>query len=1193
MSRISTRAANSILLNQSLRTQQRLFDSQVAISSEKKTQVYQGVAIDSRRLVNIENSRDILGRFNSNNEQMDTKLETMNTTVEAVRETLNNFRLSLGNFETTSKNDPVDVKDIQDHAFRALQAIEGYLNIDIDGQYLFAGNSVLTEPIDFGLTTLDAFQTKFDGETVSVATTRDAALEDFSYNLDSLNKDLVGIDAANFLQFRQDSADELTKLIYSVVIAEAAGTINTISSETINAATTNNVTIIESKGVIGSGVTGGSTLVDANVFAATAGDSFTFETLVGGVSQNSTIFTISATSTIDDLVSSISALDTHLTASFNTQSGEIEIVGNGGLEFEITHSSAAVLTSDVTAAAASVAEVETITLTGLYQIGDTIDVNINGLGGNTYTVSAGDIGANANATLSTVATRVAALVDGGNGNAVIGASATDNVISIVADAVATSFTTVVTPTQAATNDPLTQFEFSSGAGILVSGTAQTFDTTQADTDLVAAAFGATAADTLTFTTTDGDGTTNSTAFTIGTQTVAELVTHISNSDADLTASFNTTTNQIDITSASGGGVLTFAETGGALADFAFDAGSGALGAGAITFATTQAATDTIVAAYGATSTDVLTFTLDNGATTNFTVGNQTIGQLTSAISGLDSNITASFNTTTKQIDITSGTAGTALTFTNTVGDALTEFQFNDGGSVASGETSTFTVDGLPKTSTITATSAMFSNLSAGSNVNINNSASNNGTYEVQSVSSDGKTVTINTKMLTDETRSTPTITYPDPDNLNSNLTLTAADFYELTFTRSNDTIHSAQSGALTKLAAGTSFTVSGSANNNGTYTVVSNNGTEVVIKSKKLTDEGLTTGNTFLDLYTNTDVNFDAATKTIEVRQSTTATPVPNSFNGVSVGQSITLTGSTLNSNTYTVASVAADGSSITVNETIIDETDDDGVRLASTDNSNFRYDSDSRLVFDATNNTIQLTDNTGAAAANAFAGLSAGMKFSADNMPTTSNNRTYTVASISSDGSTITVAEDIETTETDTDGARLRVFAASATIATETFYKGDQQTSTHRVSTTQSFENNIDGIDPAFEKGIRALQLIAQGVYGTAGGLDQNKERIEQANYLLNSSLQRTVTGDPPFGQELAGNIEQVEIDLGYHRVLMQTTNELNLNLMSFYDESAADIENADIQTMITKLLDDQNALEASYQAYARITQLSLTNFL
>jgi len=700
MTRISTRAANTILLKQNMQTQKRLFDAQIAITSEKKTNVYKGIANDSRRLVNLENSTSLMQRFNQNNVLMDVKLQTMNTSVEAIGEVFSNFKVFLADFEATSKKAKVDVQDIQNQALQALKSIEGYLNVSVDGQYLLSGKKVHSEPIDFGLTTLESFQTKYDGDIVSVATTRDAMLEDFSYNQDILNKNVFGVDATNFLQFNADS------------------------------------------------------------------------------------------------------------------------------------------------------------------------------------------------------------------------------------------------------------------------------------------------------------------------------------------------------------------------------------------------------------------------------------------------------------------------------------------------------------STITASSPLLVNLTVGSTVTIANSASNNGNYQITAVSADGKTATVKTRMLTDETATAPTITYLDPDDVNSTISLTTTDFTELVFTKSNNTVASGIGNGLLGIPVGAAFTVTGSGSNNGNYTVVSNDGTNLVIDTLKLTNEGLT-GNTFFDLYTNTDTEFTAATKTIEIRQSGTTTPVPNSFNGIRVGQSITVSTTASNNTAFTVATISTDGSSITVAETVTDETDTTKATFISTNNSNFLLKSGSQLVFDSTAKTIQLQGSSGASIDNAFSSLSVGMKITASSMPTSGNNATYTISAISSDGSTITVEESITATETDTNGARLSVYGAAGSISANSYYKGDNQSTTHRVSTTQKFSRDIDGIDPAFEKGIRGLQIIAQGVYGTAGGLDQNHTRVDDALYLIKSTLQRSVSGNSPYGDELTGNIEQVEADIGYNRVMMQTSNQVNLKMIAFFDSTVAGIENADLQSIVTRLLDDQVALDASYAAYARISKLSLTTYM
>jgi len=1075
MSRISTRAANTILLNQSLRTQQRLFDSQVAISSEKKTQVYKGVAVDSRRLVNIENSRDLLTRFNANNEQMDVKLNVMNTSVNAIRESLVDFRTGLGNFETTSKKDAVDVKDIQDHAFRTLKAIEGYLNIDIDGQYLFAGNKVLTEPFDFGLTTLDAYQAKYNGDTVVIPTTRGAALESFSFAQDVANKDVINVNAANYLQFRQDSADELTTLISTETATAGTGTVSTVSSAAIGGAVAG-ISLIHS--APGNNITDTATDTLASIFGMGAG---TMTVQVGATS-----ITLTDTDTLD-------AAETAL-----------ESLGNVTVTYDLTQD----------------------------------EINITAAGGTAITFTNG--------------TSATAIADMG-----------------LQDDLAVAVTSAAAKTFAAAGDA---------------------------TDTLVQAFGLTATETLTFDLTGGDGTSDAAVFTVGNQTVSELASWIGNLDASITATLNTTTSKIDITSSIGGDELTISDGGTGLTALALTDGTTTSADGAtstFTYLTDRSDSDSLIAAFGAAATDVIKIDIGSGASATFTVGNQSIADLTALITGMDTNITATYNTTSSQIDITSATAGTTITFTDTVGAAVSSLTLDDGDVLTSGTTATFTVHGLAKYSTIKATSGLFANASVGSTINVTDTASNNGTYTVAAVSSDGQTLTVKTKMLTDETGATPTISYIDPNDPNVTLSLSATDFSSLGFDRSSDTITAATTNGLSALQVGASFTVSGTIDNDGTYTVSSNTGTALVITSQKLTDEGLTGGNMFMDLYSGQDVNFDAATGTIEARQTGSSSTIPNAFNGLNIGQSITVTNSATNPGPFTVASISADGSSFTVNETLTDETDTDGLTITSTSNSNFSFTSDTQFAFDQTAETIQLRDNLGAAVTNAFSGLSVGQKFTVSNMPTAANNRDYTISAISSDGSTITVAENIPTSEIETVGARIQVYAASGSVSATSFYSGDEQTNNHRVSTTQSVTQNIDGIDPAFEKGIRALQLIAQGAYGSAGGLDQNANRVNDALYLINSALQRAVPGTPPFGDELAGNIEQVEIDIGYHRVLIQTTTQINLDLMSFYDESVADIENADIQEVITKLLDDQNALEASYQAYARITQLSLTNYL
>ena len=79
MSRISTQAANTVLLSRIFETQQSVFQREIQATSEKKSQDYLGIARDSRRLINIENTRTQLQRYVRNNEQVDVRLEITET----------------------------------------------------------------------------------------------------------------------------------------------------------------------------------------------------------------------------------------------------------------------------------------------------------------------------------------------------------------------------------------------------------------------------------------------------------------------------------------------------------------------------------------------------------------------------------------------------------------------------------------------------------------------------------------------------------------------------------------------------------------------------------------------------------------------------------------------------------------------------------------------------------------------------------------------------------------------------------------------------------------------------------------------------------------------------------------------------------------------------------------------------------
>lgn len=497
-------------------------------------------------------------------------------------------------------------------------------------------------------------------------------------------------------------------------------------------------------------------------------------------------------------------------------------------------------------------------------------------------------------------------------------------------------------------------------------------------------------------------------------------------------------------------------------------------------------------------------------------------------------------------------------------------------------------------SSITATSALFSNVAVGATITVADSASNNGTYTVSSVSADGRTVEVQTTMLTDEANVLGTaIGYRDSNNPTVELSIDSADYGDLTFDRAANTIVASSANGLTNLAVGSRFSVTGTTQNNGDYTVASNDGTTVTVVSNKLTDEGLGAGNTFFDSFAGSQVVFTdtgTGTDTIAVEQFGGGGVVADVFNGLAVGDTVTLTNTASNNSTFTINAISADGSTITVDEGVTNETD---LNTSFSGSNSFSYDAGTQLDFSITAGptyNLIMEDSGGTPVPGAFSDLKVGMQVTTSG--TASNNGTFTIETISADGSAVTFTEPV-VGEIDATGARIQSFAASGSISATSYYSGDSSSTTHRTSELRSFESDLTAIDPAIEKAIRAMKIILQGTFGSDGGLDENPERIAQARYLLESSLELTVSGDPPFGTELTSSIEQLQQNNGFNRVLLDDQNKLHTDFIGFIDSAVADIENSDPLEAITRLLDDSRALEASYQTFSRIRQLSLVNFL
>lgn len=214
----------------------------------------------------------------------------------------------------------------------------------------------------------------------------------------------------------------------------------------------------------------------------------------------------------------------------------------------------------------------------------------------------------------------------------------------------------------------------------------------------------------------------------------------------------------------------------------------------------------------------------------------------------------------------------------------------------------------------------------------------------------------------------------------------------------------------------------------------------------------------------------------------------------------------------------------------------------------------------------------------------------------TLGNDGTYTVVSNTGGGKAISISGTMSLGGTSNPTVTNTIFPGTenaATITVSNYYQGDNITQTHRASKNQSFTFDVNAIDPAFEKAIRAMGTIAQGSFGATGGLDQNTGRLSDSIELLGLSLGPAAGLTEPYGTETAGHMEQVQQDNGFERVLVDRLGKEQMNMIGFFDARAANIENIDKLDAVTRLLADSRVLETSYQAMARISKLSLANYL
>lgn len=147
MIRTSTFALHELQLFNANRTQTRMQDTTVQISSGKQSQDYSGLAKDSRRLISLESTHMRSTNFIKQIGLVSSRLTTMESSVSQLQEIASTLKTLLVN---ATSADNADDLALADRGQTMLDQFAGLLNVQEDGRYLFAGGTSNRPAVDYG-----------------------------------------------------------------------------------------------------------------------------------------------------------------------------------------------------------------------------------------------------------------------------------------------------------------------------------------------------------------------------------------------------------------------------------------------------------------------------------------------------------------------------------------------------------------------------------------------------------------------------------------------------------------------------------------------------------------------------------------------------------------------------------------------------------------------------------------------------------------------------------------------------------------------------------------------------------------------------------------------------------------------------------------------------------------------------------
>ena len=147
VSRVTNLSSSRLINSLILKSQDRINEQQIKLTTQQKSQDYLGIGDDASRLLTVESSLRRIDQFIKDNAFIDMRMETMLNSMDAVGDILTEVRtlvrdvLEDGTLDGIDKNDFSEIK---------MDQLESFLNVKMNGRFLFSGTKTDTPPVNTG-----------------------------------------------------------------------------------------------------------------------------------------------------------------------------------------------------------------------------------------------------------------------------------------------------------------------------------------------------------------------------------------------------------------------------------------------------------------------------------------------------------------------------------------------------------------------------------------------------------------------------------------------------------------------------------------------------------------------------------------------------------------------------------------------------------------------------------------------------------------------------------------------------------------------------------------------------------------------------------------------------------------------------------------------------------------------------------